>query len=607
MAAGMLAVTSCTDFDDYNEVVADATPSANQTLWQNILQNPQLSDFASLVKKSGFDANLDQTHYYTVWAPLNSTFDPSEFQNMDDNALMRQFVKNHIASYSHTASGDIGTQRILMLNEKSYSFEGSSTYKFDDVTLNEANLPSSNGLLHTLNGVATFYPNLYEFITDSLLSGEKGIDSLRNFYRKYETTELDKEASVVGPIVNGMQTYVDSVMVTENSLWYTLNALVQHEDSSYTFIMPTNKGWESTFERVKGYYNYLPTTNAQNLAASPIATVPITIDNAYWQDSLASSFLTRYLIYSNNNSYNQWLKGTPSAYGSDTLQTTLRKKLSNPDELLGIAKEQLKMSNGMAYVVDSLALNSWETFSPVLVYTTANSDNIGRVVSGSSQTITVKKPRKEMIDMSYRKRCYNQWGIDEKSYDPSLQYMWVEPTSASGKPELDIYLPNVRSTTYDFYCVFVPAGIEEDDADETLPNRVVFTLNYCDAKGTLQNYVFKDNSAEHRQWFDAYYQQWKDIILADNPKQTFSNPDANTLTAFSNDVSKVDTVYLGEFTFPVSYYGLSTTDKICPNIKITTPYSTFNRALLGGFARDLRIASIILKPKEFVEFEESNK
>ena len=189
----------------------------------------------------------------------------------------------------------------------------------------------------------------------------------------------------------------------------------------------------------------------------------------------------------------------------------------------------------------------------------------------------------------------------------TFSYLWVEPNGGFAKPELDVYLPDVLSTTYDFYCVFVPQNVEQGDSTATLPNRVVFTLNYCDENGNLKDYVFKDESEENKQKFEAYYEACKIPILEENPKTTFSKPDNATMTAFSNDVSKVDTLYLGEFTFPVSYYGLSGNDKICPNIKITSPFSVFNKALLAGFSRDLRIAAIILKPKELVEFEESNK
>ena len=91
--------------------------------------------------------------------------------------------------------------------------------------------------------------------------------------------------------------------------------------------------------------------------------------------------------------------------------------------------------------------------------------------------------------------------------------------------------------------------------------------------------------------------------VKDNASQT--NANHQTIRAFSNDTSKVDTLYIGEFTFPVCYYGLG--EEYCPNIKLSTPYSVFTAALREAYTRDLRIASIILKPKELVEFEEQNK
>mgnify|MGYP002623531623 CR=1 FL=1 len=597
MATGLLATVSCTDFDDYNKVENDALPSASQTLWENIRQNDQLSDFADLVEKSGFSQELGQTKYYTVWAPLNGTFDASAFRTLESSALMRQFVQNHIASYAHSATGKID-ERILMLNEKSYNFEGSSSYTFDDVTLNAANLPSSNGLLHTLNGVATFYPNLYEYVTDSVLAGDIAIDSLRHFFQKYELTYLDTEASVVGSIVNGMQTYVDSVMVTTNTLWSSLNAKINNEDSTYTFIMPTNQAWTKAYDRIKSYYNYLTTTYAQAFVSTNIASTNanITIDNAYWQDSLVSRYLTRNLIYSNNDAYNQWMEKTPSQLGTDTLRTTTRRKLSNPADILAQTTAKLKMSNGVARVVDSLAFLPWETYAPELTYNAAGSSNQARIVNANTLTVNVENPDPAKVDVEELSKTRG-----------TLTYLWVEPNGGYAKPELDIYLTDVLSTTYDIYCVFVPQNVERGDTSVTKPNRVVFTLNYCDENGKLKDYTFKDESEENSQWFDSYYEDCKNVILADNPKQTFSKPDAATLTAFSNDVTKVDTLYVGEFTFPVTYYGLSTSDKICPNLKITSPFSVFNKALLEGFSRDLRIASIILKPKELAEYEESNK
>jgi len=132
-------------------------------------------------------------------------------------------------------------------------------------------------------------------------------------------------------------------------------------------------------------------------------------------------------------------------------------------------------------------------------------------------------------------------------------------------------------------------------ADSTLlPNRVIFTLNYCDEKGALKDYTFLDESEEN---ISAFQERFN---LTDN------NTNRTTIRAFSNNPKLLkDTVYLGDFTFPVCYAGLG--DEYRPNIKITSPFSVFNRNLMAAYTRDLRIAAIIMKPKELVAFEESNK
>ena len=577
MAAGVLAAASCTDFDDYNKEVADTTASATSTLWENIKQNSQLSDFAQLVQKAGFGDELSQTHYYTVWAPLNGTFDASAFQNLGNSSLLRQFVKNHIADYRHSATGALD-ERVLMLNEKSYDFAGGAAYTFGEVPVSQANLPSSNGLIHTLQGAVPFYPNLYEFITDSTLAIGKNIDSLRRYFQKYELTYLDEEASVPGPIVDGMQTYVDSVMVTENTLWSMMNVMMTNEDSTYTVLMPTNDAWLKTYNRIKSYYNYAPTTNAEAFQGGNISATPstLTIDNAYWQDSLASSHLVRNMFFSNNDIYNQWIEGTPSAYGSDTIRSTIRNKFSNPRDILAQAKQTVELSNGKGYIVDSLAMYPWETYAPEREVLAASNNNIGRVATGSYTTHRV-----------------HVIGKDQENED--FSYIHVIPSGGYARPELDLFLPGVLSTTYSFYCVFAYPTDDPNVADSTLlPNRVIFTLNYCDEKGALKDYTFLDESEENISSFQERFN------LTDN------NTNRTTIRAFSNNPKLLkDTVYLGDFTFPVCYAGLG--DEYRPNIKITSPFSVFNRNLMAAYTRDLRIAAIIMKPKELVAFEESNK
>jgi uncharacterized surface protein with fasciclin (FAS1) repeats len=576
LAAGLVccaigaATTACSDFDDYNEPRTDAIASANKTLWENIQQNGQLSDFAQLVQKAGFADELNQTHCYTVWAPLNGTYDVAALQRLDNDALLRQFVKNHIADYSHQATGALN-ERVLMLNEKSYNFVGMASYVFDGKAVAQSNLPNSNGLLHTLNGALEFYPNLYEYVTDSLLAYGKSIDQLRRYFKRYELTYLDEDASVPGPIVDGMQTWVDSVMVTRNTLWNQLNTRMMNEDSTYTVLLPNDVAWEKAYDRIKSYYNYAATTKAQTFTSGNIDTKPaeISIDQTYWQDSITSLQLVSNLFYSNNDAYNTWLKGTPTAYGSDTLRSTTYTKLSNPQAILGQARHKVELSNGTAHVVDSLAMYPWETYAPELSISAGSRSNIARVVTGSYQTFNVK-------------------GYDIDDYS----YIHVTPAGGYARPELDLFLSGVLSTEYDFYCVFVPP-YDAYTEENLLPNRVIFTLSYCDETGALKEYTFLDESEENISTFQERFN------LADN------NSNRTTIRAFSNDPERLDTVWLGRFTFPVCYAGLGNDYR--PNIKITSPFSVFNKNLMSAFTRDLRIASIIMKPRELVEFEESKK
>ena len=588
LAATILTVTSCSEFDDYNKEVSDATPSGNQTLWQNIQQNEQLKNFTAILKKAGYDEKLNTTHYYTVWAPMDGTYDANAIQQLSSKALLSQFVENHIANYSYNASGPID-QRVLMLNNKSYQFAGSqNNYTFDGIKVEQPNQGSNNGVFHIMNGMAAYHPSLYEYIMSTELSGNSSIDSLRNYLKNFETTYLDEEHSVIGPIVNGMQTYVDSVMITENTLWYMLNTRMENEDSSYTFLMPTDEAWKAQYEKVKENFKYAPKTVAQQFNGSTITnTTPLNLDAAYWQDSLTNRALTSFLSFSNNDIYNRWLNGTPSAYGSDTLRTTLSTKLSNPQVILDKTVNTIKLSNGTGRIINDFGMYPWETYAPELVVNATRNDNRALISNGTGSRVDV-------IDVNTEK-------VELKDGESTFSYYHVEPTGGNEfiKPEMTFYLRNVQSTTYDIYCVFVPESVDLLKKDSvTTPNRVIFSLNYCDAAGTLKNQLFLNTDEAQIEAFKARFPTVKD-----NASQT--NANHQTIRAFSNDTSKVDTLYIGEFTFPVCYAGLS--EEYCPNIKISTPYSVFTQALREAYTRDLRIASIILKPKELAEFEEQNK
>ena len=569
MAAGMLTATSCSDFDDYNEVQVNPEAAANLSLWENIEQNPQLSDFEELIKKAGFEDELQGSHYYTVWAPLNGTFDKSIYADMDQAALLKNFVYNHVADYNHPISGDINN-KVFTLNRKTYNFTGvSGTFTFAGITLAQANIPSTNGLMHTLDGAAMYYDNIYDYI----LGLGEGYESINAYFKRYETSVLDEANSVKGPMVNGLQTYVDSVMIVDNSLVRRLGAQLQNEDSSYTVLLPTDKAWENKYNAIKPYYNFITNTVGQDLrgtsSSSSIKQINTgDIDNAYFQDSIIKRFITNTIVYSNNDTYNSFFVDGREITPTDSVRLPNGRKYSNPADLLAYqVGEPVKMSNGWIRNVDSIAFYSWETYAPEININPQSQAGLVTAAAASSGGVSV-----------YFGDLVNKWG-DFTETNGQFRFYNIEPSGDRTKPELHTFLPNVLSTKYKFYVVFVPGAIIGAD---NRPNQVNFTLNYCDANGKLQKYNFSSD------------------LKNDNPK---------TQKPFVNDTSKVDTMYIGEFTFPVSYYGLPENGgkAIMPDLKISSPMSVFNATLLKTYTRALRIAAIIMKPVELVEFEENQK
>lgn len=539
----LLLAASCSDFDDYNSDPLDRSESANKTLWENISGNSSLTDFAALLQKSGYDKILSRPTFYTVFAPLNGTYDATALMQEDSATLRNHFAENHIAYYNHQMAGEVD-ERIQALNEKSYDLKGTGTYTFGDVAVSQTNLPSVNGVMHLLNGEVPYRPNIYEYIFQA-----PDRDSLAAYFKHYEHSTLDEENSTLGPVVNGKQTYIDSVMVTTNDLFSSrgggLGMRIADEDSSYTMMMPSNEEWERMYKTIKPYYNYINTTvyqdvpNATSERSYPQASA--TVDGAYYSDSIARRIIARTLMFNNNSRLNRWVEN--GGVYTDTILTSSY-RLTNPREYLAQTKEKVTMSNGFARLVDSMAIRPWDTFAPEV-----SRLSVGKVFNSSpkdGERVTI-----DNIDTTQ---------IKLKNNATSLVYFHATPSGPFAKPSVVMMLPDALSTAYNIYVVLVPPNAVIGDST-ALPNQLDFEVNYCLGNGTLRT--------------------------------------QKLLQKVENNPLKVDTVYAGRFTFPTCYYGLG--DNVAPNLKITTDFGSFS-PLRNKYTRDIRIAAVIMRPVEYDEY-----
>ena len=549
---GLLSLAGCTDFDDYNEVKTLSEKAANYSLWHNIATSDSLCHFARLVEKAGWKEQLQTPGYYTVWAPVDGSYDAESLLASDSATVLRKFVLNHIAQYKHPAIGALD-ERVLMLNSKSTTFEGADTYTFGHRNVTQANLPNTNGLLHLTDGQVAFLFNLYENLSGPQTDSDERwhTDSICNYLLRYETKTLDTKNSILGPIVDGKQTYIDSVMVVANSMLSSMRAHLSVEDSSYTFLMPNNEAWSTAYSHIRPYFNYINVTTAQKLTdndANTTGTLSASIDAKALGDSLTRRHITANLVFNNNDTYNRWMESGEAV--GDTLYSTRRSKLSGPQNILEHQVGSREMSNGRVRIVDSLAMKDWETFAPQILATARACR--ARVLKGNLHNLSIATDSSD-------------------SSDTPDSYVWVEPSTASALPELDIALPNVLSTTYNIYCVVVPSTFDTPDSiTPCKPNRLNFELSYTTASGSVGKKAL--------------------------------------LQAYVTDKSKVDTVQIGTFTFPVCYQGLTADGQpLRPNIKITSKLSIFNKTDMNTFTRDLRIAAIIMRPTAYDEYLNKQK
>ncbi|MDO5447524.1 MAG: hypothetical protein Q4F34_07100, partial [Prevotellaceae bacterium] len=511
--------------------------------------------------------NLNTSRFYTVWAPVNCSFDAEELLKQNDEKVLKEFVQNHIAERNYTMSPDMD-EKVVVLNKKSYTFDGKS---FGAIALVTPNLGCKNGVIHTLQGKVPFLYNVSEYINEV-----KNCSLFVSHVKKYDISYLDEHASIKGPIIEGVQTWTDSVVVTYNSLFQDLRADVLEEDSSYTILIPNDTAWNKASRKISSAYNYLKTFDYQDLNSTAIGSTTassnsmtpalgatkVTIDASYYRDSLVKKNITENLIYNNNESYNSFMKPEDGYIVGDTILTTLNRKLTNVGNILGASVgEKQKLSNGWAYTLDSLEFLPWETYNP-----TITSTNVGRMLAvkdGRTSTVHIMR---SMLDPAM---CQ----LDDPE-EEELTFIKAEPSTLSGKPELDFYLNNVRSATYNIYVVMVPACVEDPEATQ-LPYSLRFDLSYTNEEGNLQRGIWSSD-------------KWAPTL-----------PTGTSLAPVVTSAEKVDTISLGQFTFPICYYGIAA----APNIKISHTVSSFTSSNRKKYEQILRVAKIILKPVDQEEYE----
>lgn len=584
-AAVLLGFTACTD-DHFD--IQPSTVSGSNTIWQNVEANADLDSVAMILRrckvmKSQTDKSAKQTYaellatsqQLTAWLPKNGTFNAKQYlDELDSAAVLRakdemagtraeydvanRFARNHIARFNYESN--MGEQRIALMNSKIVNYNaGEGTFNGVKLDAANANILSSNGMLHVLDGESQFAYNIFERLqVDSRFAKIYGdID-------KYNVYTFSASSSTQGSMNhNGSMEYVDSVWSRTNSLISDarLNDLTD-EDSLFVSVIPTDAAYEAARQKLQGLFKYAKSYNYawdeskrdwinKGTNALKFNTDSLTTYNVTDRILSASSFSVGY------NSEGPVTTSNPQAFlnhvlTADSLNTNVGLVIYNKDKgnvnpiFDGqTADDAIKASNGYIFAVDNYNYDPSYSFIQKININGRNTAQVTGSTSEQAQYVTLDNENQNA-----------EVNVDALGVDNFYYYF---PVSGNSQLNIDFKLNNVLSTKYKISIVL-------------LPNRVNINNIRAEEDGTI---------IEEKPVFDVQIRDDKGSVIGKAVKNV------------SVDQNKVEKKVLWEaFEFPYAYYGLPSGYESFPVLRISMSYAQQRK----GKCKALSIAKVILEP-----------
>lgn len=459
------AMTSCED-DHYT---VDPVLSGKGTMWENIQQTPELSEFASILSKVYYSTsetsvttqtyadllNHDQT--FTLWAPKNGTFDYAKWNAMLESGdreqiykVENELIRSCMTRYSHVLTGS-KVEDITFFNSKKGTFDcGSRT--INDVNIVEANLGTTNGVVHITDGAVAYLPNIYEYINSN-----ENLTRFSAFLKKYEDMEFDETASTQGPTVDGNITWVDSVSHLTNTYFYPtyLGAYINREDSSYVMVLPNDQLWDAQYDKMKSYFNYRTNYSQNVITVNPVdlTTSTETLTTTYSEEELDSivdfrtnDAIARNLCFNHNWQYGHNYVDMATEGVCDSIMATSGVVFYDPySAQLFDHVEPVKLSNGYGYLVDNFNYRLEDTWLEEKEYEAERFFESYDYANVNRTRVYVDNP------YSYVE------GFEGEPTDTvvELTAITLSPTRSTANTSVKIALNNTYSCKYDVIAVMV--------------------------------------------------------------------------------------------------------------------------------------------------------
>lgn len=626
----VLALPSCSDtWDEHYGAGGENTAATTATLWDLIAENPNLSNFKEIAEASTFyrDEEHPQGNYTfkdmlqgsmltTVWVPTNEAFTPADVTKWKTYAsekgylVQQQLLANSMALWRQVAiGGGSPVDTVTMLNGKKMVFDKENlTMQGISMDPLNKNITASNGILHMVSTPLPFKFNLYEYLKDNDNSTANSMTRFHDYLITNDTTYFVEGLSIEGtPDINGNPTYVDSVYVTTNKMFFGTHrfptdsntdqyltyeegfgASIEEEDSTYILLMPTDAAWDNAIQDLKSLYKYASAyaDNRKIDEGTDNASPRLIADVDSMQRKNIEMDLTSPLCFNLHFQPNSagkrgtWKiddflsdQGNRAKYFLNTFGDTLRSD-EEWDKTSLLSGTQVDLSNGVGIVKTEWDLPR-KLYKPDL-FVDASSFTMYRPYSNQIGTM-----RSYAYTYDVVKPWMSQTG--RLSYD---NFTCLSPANETSAPRFDFKLvgtdgenveSEVMSGKYDIYVVMVPNYYMTSNTSD----KIVHSLG-LDGSANIVN----------GDTIPAKHKIRAKISYCNGHAQGRETTAQSDLIDYSGE--KVDTVLLfKDFEFPYSYKNLRHS---YPTIQITTDHKSAD--LRNGYTNYICIDRFILRSKE---------
>lgn len=280
-------LTGCKKWEDH---IALTDAMVGKDLFQQISETADLSKFAELLIKSGYDKTLASSKTYTVYAPTNSALASLDPAIVGDSAKLRLFVGNHITNQLYQTTSAINELRLLMLSGKYNNMRGS---RLEDAIIKVGDQYAKNGFLHIIDKMVPALPNAWQFLETSPLAPVKQKTFLLSqFGNVFDSTNAER----IGVDPNtGKPIYkpgTDSVRT--NLFWRNVHDL-RDESKQFTFFMLTDAAWDTEVNNYKTFFVTGTADSTTNLASNGVVN-DLAIEGVYQPGSIPDTILSKFNV-----------------------------------------------------------------------------------------------------------------------------------------------------------------------------------------------------------------------------------------------------------------------------------------------------------------------